>query len=394
MADPAAVTTPTITPPGTAITTPTGGSIPPSAQANINDMSDIYAARPASSGIPSQLLPIRAEKRYITNNPIQNITTTAANATSSSTKSGQKPITPRTKDFYTSAAKSTFVDYVVVRIPHRGLDSNGHFSPQLTAEYRFLINPQTATVSRNAEDAQTFTRGGWQFGVWGESLITIAMTGHTPGQYWTYGLTDGFAYFTESWRNLQQLNLFVENNGYWFEGEEYNEGPLAPGYTRRRIKKHQDVQLIVGNFIWLGMFQDFSYTLDAEHPYRAVFNFTFLAWKERLRNTSPYNVGLPPNNVERGHSYGAYSNIVTEQKPKPPAGTPNGTPLTSAPVVQAMSVSPSINPNTPGNATAPATNSFKFLNLSDTSLFPSSSYSPNLANGLIRSSVFNATGSA
>jgi hypothetical protein len=269
------------------------------AKGDINDMSDIHAASPNHVPTPAMLLPIRAEKRFIPENATAIVNTIISGIPTTAPHRGEA------KDFYIHAAKKTFVDYVIVRIPHRGRDSNGKFDPNLTAEYRFLINPQTASVSRSTEDSQTFARGGWQFGVWGESLVNISLTGHSPGQYWSYGLTDGYAYFSESWRNLQQLGMFFENNGYWFEGEESNEGPMAPGYTRRRIKKHQDVQLIVGNFVWNGMFEDFSYTLDADHPHRAEFRISFLAWKERFRASSPYINSLP-SVIQRGHSYQAY----------------------------------------------------------------------------------------
>ena len=294
--------------------------VPEVGKGSINDMSDIHAAMPGNVPTPAMLLPIRAEKRYISENA-----TAIVNNISQNLYGSQTINTPSTEDFYVSAAKRTFVDYVVVRIPHRGKDSNGYYSPNLTAEYRFLINPQTASVSRSTEDSQTFARGGWQFGIWGESLTTISLTGHSPGQYWSYGLTDGYAYFAKSWRNLQQLGMFFENNGYWFEGEESDEGPMAPGYTRRRIKKHQDVQLIVGNFVWSGMFDDFGYTRDAEHPYRAEFRLSFLAWRERFRASSPY-WNSRSTTIQRGHSYGAYSYVATEV-PSPEAGTQNGQPM-------------------------------------------------------------------
>ena len=210
----------------------------------------------------------------------------------------------------------------MVRVPHRGVPSSYStsapaYNQAATASYRFLINPNTAQVSRNTEDSQAFTRAGWQFGVWGEGLVHVSMAGHTPGYYWAKGLTDEYAYFTESWRNLQQLVIVFENNGYWFEGEERERGPLAPGFTRRRIKKHQDIQLVVANYIWYGMFDSLTVTLDAEHPYRAEFSLSFLAWKERTRLSSPYSQWGIQNNTERGHSYGAAA--YPAQAAAPPA---------------------------------------------------------------------------
>jgi hypothetical protein len=265
---------------------------PANVGSNPNDVSDIGINNPRVSAVPPMQLPIRGEKRFIPENA------TAIAGTSLAA----------TSDFYVTAAKQAFTDYVAVVIPHRGVNpSSGKPDPSFNAIYRFLINPQTAQVSRNTEDSQTFARGGWQFGLWGEGLVRVSMTGHTPGQYFADGLTDDYAYLTESWRNLQQLTMVYENNGYWFEGEEADEGPLAPGFTRRRIKKHQDLRLTVGNFIWSGMFDELSVTLDADHPFRAEFTFSFLAWKERPRQGSPYSRWGIQTNVERGHSYGAAS---------------------------------------------------------------------------------------
>jgi hypothetical protein len=280
---------------------------------SVNDVSDIRIANPQTSPLQPLLLPIRGEKRFIPEDPLSLIgeafrTTSMLGQT---TTSGAP-----SSDFFVTAAKAEFTDYVMVRIPHRGVDpATGNPDPRYTATYRFLISPQTAQVSRNTEDSQTFARGGWQFGLWGEGLISVSLSGHTPGYYWSKGLTDEYAYFSESWRNLQQLIIVFENNGYWFEGEEANEGPLAPGFTRRRIKKHQDIQLIVGNYVWYGMFDTLTVNLDAEHPFRAEFSLSFLAWKERFRNTSPYAQWGIQNNVERGHAYGASSYPAAETVP-------------------------------------------------------------------------------
>jgi len=309
-------------------TVPSSLGVDSSRANDINDVSDIHIARPSNSPVQPLLLPIRGEKRFIPEDPLALIG--QADQTAAAFASDLKD--PKNNPFFLKAAKQAFTDWVVVRIPHRGvLPSTGNPNPAYTATYRFLVNPQTAQVSRNTEDSQAFARGGWQFGIWGEGLVNISMTGHTPGYYWAKGLTDEYAYFTESWRNLQQLVIVFENNGYWFEGEEANEGPLAPGFTRRRIKKHQDVQLVVANYIWYGMFDSLTLTLDAEHPYRAEFSLSFLAWKERTRQSSPYSQWGIQNNVERGHSYGAKSYPAEEQAPPDAAGQLTVLPVASSP---------------------------------------------------------------
>jgi hypothetical protein len=341
-----------ITPPVTVTATPEPvpyATVPPSLGVdssranNINDVSDIHIARPSNSPVQPLLLPIRGEKRFIPEDPLALIG--QADQTAAAFASDLKD--PKNNPFFLKAAKQAFTDWVVVRIPHRGvLPSTGNPNPAYTATYRFLVNPQTAQVSRNTEDSQAFARGGWQFGIWGEGLVNISMTGHTPGYYWAKGLTDEYAYFTESWRNLQQLVIVFENNGYWFEGEEANEGPLAPGFTRRRIKKHQDVQLVVANYIWYGMFDSLTLTLDAEHPYRAEFSLSFLAWKERTRQSSPYSQWGIQNNVERGHSYGAKSYPAEEQAPPDDAGQLTVLPAAASPggLSALSSLAPSVLP--------------------------------------------------
>jgi len=300
---------------------------------DVNDLSDICISRPSNSPVQPILLPIRGEKRFIPEDPL------ALLGQSAQTSSAFGPYAQNgaaNASFFTTAATEPFTDWVTVRVPHRGVSSSYStsspaYDPHLTATYRFLINPNTAQISRNTEDSQAFARGGWQFGVWGEGLIHVAMAGHTPGYYWAKGLTDEYAYFTESWRNLQQLVIVFENNGYWFEGEEANEGPLAPGFTRRRIKKHQDIQLVAANYIWYGMFDNLTVTLDAEHPYRAEFSLSFLAWKERTRQGSPYSQWGIQNSTERGHSYSAVSSPGAVLVPPSNAGQLTALPLSLSP---------------------------------------------------------------
>ena len=60
--------------------------------------------------------------------------------------------------------------------------------------------------------------------LWGEGLITISMTGHTPGQYFAYGLTDDYAYLSESWRNLQQLVMVLRTTAIGLKGRKRMRG--------------------------------------------------------------------------------------------------------------------------------------------------------------------------
>lgn len=277
----------------------------------VNDVSDI---RPTSTIIN---LPTRAEKRLIpTKVDASTIEQTFVldEKGSANPNKTQKQVVKDT-DFYiyanTEAKRlQNAVDFIKIRIPHRGVSATGSQPDSTQAvEYRFLVNPSTLTVNRQTVDAQSMTRGGWQFGVWGEDCFMVQMQGASAGFYFSLGTTDEFSYYAVSYRNLMQLQEVFENNGYWFEGEEYNEGPLAADYLRRRIRMHQDVELWCGNFIWFGMFDSFSISQDAEHPFILNFNLSFFVWKERYRSTSPY-WGSIQNNVQRGHSYEAIEKSV------------------------------------------------------------------------------------
>lgn len=307
-----------------------------------NDLSDIRVTTPDYSEIAPVQLPIRGEKRIIP----------------SFTNSQTLPFNDSVEDFALSAALSPFVDFVFIRLPHRGVTSTGQLDPNGSATFRFLINPETVQINRTTIDQQTLTRGGWQFGVWGEDVLSISLQGETAGQYFAQGLTDQFHQFTQSYRNLQQLLMVFENNGYFFEGEEVGQGPLAADFTRRRIKMHQDVELTVGNYIWSGMFDSMDITNSADGPYNYGFSMQFIAWKERFRSGSPYYNAIQNDN-QWGHSYSAYfpaqqSAILTQQQNQsarlflplnsPSTISPNGGPQAPATIASSQDNTVNLDP--------------------------------------------------
>lgn len=323
---------------------------------NSNDISD--AQTQLGGNFPNasvKTLPIRGEKRILPVPVDPNVLSAAFQEEWS--KSGQKSPQQQgykggrqnlveQQDFYVHASMSPYVDYVYIRILNRGQDANGNADLSTNAVYRFLINPSQVQINRTTLDAQAFARSGWQFGVWGEDSISINLVGKTAGQYWAFGITDRYQEFTQSYRNLEQLQVVFENNGYWFEGEKAGEGPLAASWARRRIKMHQDVELTVGNFVWYGMFESLELNQDAEEPWLVNFTLSFVAWKERFRPTSPYQNQLS-NNLQRGNSYSAYARSIT------PEGFLATAPITSRsfpslpPVGLAPPTTPNVNPSTP-----------------------------------------------
>lgn len=331
---------------------------------NIDNLSDVFPVSGTNANVSPTQLPIRGEKRII-NAPVDPTLASiaflpAAPVRYENPQGRTQPV--EYDDFYVSAALAPFVDYVVVRLYNRGLDGNGQ--PDGTpAVYRFLINPSQVVVNRVTLDGQAFARAGWQIGVWGEDSLSISLTGKTAGQYWAFGTTDRYQPFTESYRNLEQLQVVFENNGYWFEGEQAAEGPLATDFSRRIIKMHSDVELIVGNFIWYGMFESLTISQNAEEPFLMDFQISFVAWKERFRQSSPYQDTIH-NDVKRGHDFGTWQRgaLTTQQAgnqsvSQSVALTPNtATPIPAAP--SSMVPPKQITPTPPAKAAAQDANTY------------------------------------
>lgn len=264
-------------------------------------------------------LPVRGETRLV---PVGMLSSSVAPPpqlqTSGSDESSQVPSAYEAISF----AKSTFTDYMNITIPSRRSASTDYFEADYT--YRFLINPHTLSVSHQTADSQSMTRGGWQFGVWGEDVVELHMTGITAGDYFQNGLSDQWEEYSLSYRNLAELTNVVLNNGYWFEGEEVNTAWNAPDYTRKRIKSHGDVVVRVGNFMWSGMFTNMTHTKSAENPFYNTFDIGFIAWKERFASGSPWLSAIR-NNTYRGHS----KELLL--------ATPSATPQSQVPVDQSVS---------------------------------------------------------
>jgi hypothetical protein len=242
---------------------------------NIKNISDIT---PNSQG--QLALPIRSEKT---------IMTTLANI--SGTSNSDFKITPKHRLHYK--------DYVTIRIGGRGGSQPGVFDVTSSVAYWFLINPSEVQVNRQTADEQAFSRSGWQIGVFGEDFISITINGKTPGKYFTQGLTDESAEYTQSYRNLLALEVLYENNGYWFEGEQIATS-LNSLQSTKRIKMHTDVEVTVGEFTWYGMFDSFEITEDADTTFLADFSLVFIAWKETFHKSTPYPNSIG-GEVQRGH---------------------------------------------------------------------------------------------
>lgn len=238
-----------------------------------NDISDLSPSSINGGGALS--LPVRTEKTIL------------------SIPNPEASVDP---DYHIAAAKKAYRDYVTIRLPGRGGTTPGIFNAN-PATYRFLINPSEVEVQRQTIDQQSFTRAGWQIGLWGEDFLSISMSGKTPGKYFGNGLTDAYTPLTESYRNTLALELVFENNGYWFEGEA---SASKLDVAVKRIKSHQDVELTVGEFVWYGMFETMEITEDADSPFLSDFSLTFIAWREEYRRGTPY-INPIGGEIQRGH---------------------------------------------------------------------------------------------
>lgn len=216
-------------------------------------------------------------------------------------------------------AKRTLTDYVTVRIPGRLTARNNDKPTDFV--FRFLINPKSVSIAHQTFDTHSMTRGGWQFGVWGEDTIDLNITGITAGQYFNFGLSDRWSEYSISYRNLMELANLFENNGYYFEGEPTIPSVFDGDYTRRRIKMHQDVELRIGNFIWKGMFTNMNIEETADTPYLDKFTIGFLAWKESYSSSSPW---ISPKDINkyRGHAQEVLKNDLVINKSIPPVNIP------------------------------------------------------------------------
>jgi hypothetical protein len=267
----------------------------------------------------------------------------------------------------TAALRAAYKDYVKIRIQGRGGNQPGVFDQTKDVYFHFLINPREVSISRSVLDEQSFTRGGWQVGLWGEDFIKITLSGKTPGQYYdgnistavhvgNSGLSDSQQALSMSYRNILALEILFENNGYWFEGEQIqsdtHHGSIASNW---QIKSHQDVELTVGEYIWRGMFETMEISQDSAQPFLMDFTLSFIAWNEKFDTRTPYADSIG-GEVQFGHvpSPGAVNqdvaNKIAAQYASAPPANSGANIQTPAATVNSTIQNPSTTP-TPASPT-------------------------------------------
>jgi hypothetical protein len=190
-------------------------------------------------------------------------------------------------------------DFIYIELKGRGLGGGA-------LRKKFLVNPNTITVHNDVRDSESMTRGGWQVGVWGE-LGTVNMSGWTAGRYFAGRLVDTYSPFSASYRDLQDLVAVYENNGNFYEGEEFFTPDIPLAASRKQIKYHADVTLAFGNFLWDGYFTDLRVDDMADHPWVSKYTLGFQILAERYAGTSPWRSSIQPDVQYRGHAWELYN---------------------------------------------------------------------------------------
>jgi hypothetical protein len=127
------------------------------------------------------------------------------------------------------------------------------------------INPNDLTRSYTKRSNSQFTGGGHVTEHWGDDQEKLSASGKIGGAYTNKtGLTTYFRRNAASYQQLMQLYLMYRNNGYIYE-------VLDP----RRIGLVGRVQITYDTETWIGHFDNFSMTENAENPYTMEYSFEF-----------------------------------------------------------------------------------------------------------------------
>jgi len=166
-----------------------------------------------------------------------------------------------------------------------------------------LINPNNMSISFTKKVAPAFARDGYIVEEWGEELDVIQCSGKIggyfikkgssiPGPESTIGLNRYSRSKSLSFKNIFKLLYMFRNNGCIFQnsekGEEDNRLIQSRGYPRidkripkilenvkNRIDRVGDVYLQYDLTTYLGSFDSFSMTEDANSPYTLSYSFQF-----------------------------------------------------------------------------------------------------------------------
>ena len=135
------------------------------------------------------------------------------------------------------------------------------FVPALT----FYINPNDLTRTFSKRVNSQFGGGGHIIEHWGNDQDRLSANGKMGGFYTNKtGLTRYFRRNSAAYQQLMHLYLIYRNNGYIYETQD-----------PRRIGLVGRVQITFDTEIWIGHFDSFSMTENADNPYTMEYSFEF-----------------------------------------------------------------------------------------------------------------------
>jgi hypothetical protein len=152
-----------------------------------------------------------------------------------------------------------------------------------------LVNPSKFTRSYEQTVDPVKVRRGYAVHVWNERPLSISCDGVTAAQYafradGEGGLTHFNRLYSASYKNLMSLVSFYRNNGHIYRGAPNND-PYNMGVPTISMS----VYIYYDEKIYVGSFDDFSVTDDAEKPYNMSYSFKF---------TVRYEVDLPGQGLD------------------------------------------------------------------------------------------------
>lgn len=131
----------------------------------------------------------------------------------------------------------------------------------------FYINPSDLTRQYARRVSEQFGGGMHIIEHWGEEQDRLTANGKIGGTYTSSnGLTRFFRRNTASFQQLMHLYLIYRNNGYIYEVLD-----------TRRISLVGAVQITYDTEVWIGSFDSFSMTENADNPYTMEYSFEFTA---------------------------------------------------------------------------------------------------------------------
>jgi hypothetical protein len=163
-----------------------------------------------------------------------------------------------------------------------GLNVNNKqaFDKIMNAIFRFSINPQNATFTKNKVQAVTLTKAGYELQYWRNQMIGIAYVGRSGA----------FQPPSQTLQNLGASVQDVKNLTAGALGNSLNDIRLSPAWLKfQRFQDFYDtasgdLMMVFDGVFYQGFFEDFSFSQDANNPFIINYNFKFSAYPDKVYN--------------------------------------------------------------------------------------------------------------